>query len=727
MFVLLIGGSSVLMNAMIDKLNKNGHRVYLLTGQKEGHSSYHHVFEKYHFSYDSGSIKDILESIRPDVTVFTGAYDTNFDWSSPRQDSVRYMAGLMNILAACSMMKKGGRFLYLSSHEVYGAVYADAVKEEEPATPEGFKALALVQGEATCANYRRTQGTETFILRFDHLYWVPEKGKKSVDPCFRMCLEALKTGTVSFNERRSFSMLYLNDAVEMIYNILCREAPKHSCYHLSSMDEIGEKKLAEMIREELSAGVETADNTVGAGRRLILDSHRYIEEFDSKIFNGYDTGVKKVVHFMKRNYTSFLTEEDEGAGLVMKTWNNVRRIFRALFPFVENLICFIVFFFLNRLAAGSEFFARLDFYLLYVLLFAIVYGQQQAIFSGLLAVLGYCVQEMQVRPGFEILLDYNTYVWMAQLFIVGLSVGYLKDQIRFLKNESRAQMEYLNHQLSDISEINDSNVRMKQNFETQVVNHKDSLGKIYEISATLEQYGPEEVLFYAAQVLSRLMDCMDVAVYTVANGDYARLFSATSKDARKLGNSIKYTEMDDLYGELKERRVYINRNMKDKMPMMASAVYSEDDMQLVLMLWGIPWERMTLGEANRLTIVGYLIQNAVVRANRYLEALRNRRYVEGTNILDESAFTHLAKAFFDAKEKGLTEYVLLEIQTEGRHYEDVARALGASIRQTDYMGVLEGSRLCVLLSNTNQENAGGIVERFKKAGYDSRIEEGVLL
>ncbi len=108
MVVLLIGGSSVLMNAMIDKLNKNGHRVYLLTGQKEGHSSYHHVFEKYHFSYDSGSIKDILESIRPDVTVFTGAYDTNFDWSSPRQDSVRYMAGLMNILAACSMMKKGG-------------------------------------------------------------------------------------------------------------------------------------------------------------------------------------------------------------------------------------------------------------------------------------------------------------------------------------------------------------------------------------------------------------------------------------------------------------------------------------------------------------------------------------------------------------------------------------------------------------------------------------------
>ena len=34
MVVLLTGGSSVLMNALIDKLNKNGHRVYLLTGEE---------------------------------------------------------------------------------------------------------------------------------------------------------------------------------------------------------------------------------------------------------------------------------------------------------------------------------------------------------------------------------------------------------------------------------------------------------------------------------------------------------------------------------------------------------------------------------------------------------------------------------------------------------------------------------------------------------------------
>lgn len=725
MVVLLAGGGSVLMNAMIDKLNKNGHRVYLLTGKKENRFSYRRVFEKYNFPYDSGSIKDILDSVKPDVTVFTGAYDTNFNWESPRQEAVGYTAGLMNILSAFSMLKKG-RFFYLSSQEVYGDSHIDTIQEEEPQSPMGFRAMALAQGEEVCANYRRTQGTDTVVLRFDHLYWVPEKGETEDNPCFRMCLEALRTGKISANGRHSFSMIYLNDAVEQLYKLISAESLKKTCYHITSAEETDELKLAGMIQAEMDSGIEIVDNTVGMSSRLVLAGDRFAEEYSREIFCHYDEGVKQVVRFMKRHSSSFLTEEDSGGGLAVKAAHHTRRILKAFFPYLENLIGFVVFYLLESRAAESRFVARLDFYLLYVLLFAVVYGQRQAIFSGFLAVVGYIIGQMGSRGGFNVLVDYNTYVWMAQLFIVGLVVGYLKDQLQFITGENRSRERYLHGQLKDMEEINDSNVRMKHNFESQIVNHKDSLGKIYDVSSTLEQYGPEEVLFYAAQVLSKLMDCEDVAVYTVANGDYARLFSSTSRHARKMGNSIKYTAMEEMYGEIRERRVYINRNMEENMPMMASAVYSEDKMQLILMLWGIPWERMTLGEANRLTIVGFLIQNAVVRANRYLEALRNRRYVEGTNVLEESAFTLLAKAFFDAREKGLTEYVLLEILAQGENYEKVAGTLRSSIRQTDYLGILNGNRLYVLLSNTNRENADGIMERFRNVGYDCRVDETVM-
>ncbi len=728
MVVLLIGGGSVMMNAVIDKLNKNGHRVYLLTGRKDKKFSYRHVFEKFCFPYDSGSLKDIFESIKPEVTLFMGAYDTNFNWEEARQESVRYIGGLMNILAALSMVK-AGRFVYLSSQEVYGAAHVDDIREEDGPSPVGFKALALAQGEEICANYRKNQDLDTLVLRFDQVYWVPEKGGAEDDPCFRMCREALRTGKITANRRHVFSLLYLNDALEMAYKVMFAATRKYACYHISSMEQMGEMELAEKIRDVLGAGVEVVDSTVGMNRRLVLDGNRYREEHPTEIFTGWEKGVERVVTFMKRHSGSFFTQEDTGAGLGGKLWNSTRRICKALFPYIENLVLFVPFYLLHCSAAESAFFARLDFLLLYVLLFAAIHGQGQAVFSGLLAVAGYCAWQMKDRTGFQVLLDYNTYVWMAQLFIVGLVVGYLKDQLHFLRGESRARIQYLEGQLRDIEDINDSNVRMKHNFEAQVVNQKESLGKIYEITSSLEQYGPEEVLFYAAQVLSKLMDSQDVAVYTVANGDYARLFSATSSEARKLGNSIRYTDasMEELYNELKERRVYVNRNMADNLPMMASAVYSEDSMQLILMLWGIPWERMTLGESNRLTIVGYLIQNAVVRANHYLEALRNQRYVEGTKVLDEGAFTQLARAFLDARDKGLTEYVLLEVQAEGSNYEQVAVTLGSAIRQTDYLGILKGNRLYALLTNTGKENVGGVIERFQKAGYSCVIDEEAIL
>ena len=447
--------------------------------------------------------------------------------------------------------------------------------------------MAVAQGEEICENYRKTQGIETLVLRFDHLYGVPRKGQEESNLCFQMCLEALKTGKVSASDRRSFSMLYLNDAVELAYKVMMEEQPALYCYHISSMEEINEVNLAEAVIKAMGGGIRLVNNSVGDRYRLVLDGKAYQEEYDQRIFVHYEEGAEQVARYMKRHADSFISAEDTGGSRAARIWHGIKVGFKRVFPFVENLICFVPFFILNSKAAGSEYFNRLDFFLLYVLLFAIVYGQQQAIFSSLLAVVGYFLQQMYGRTGFEVLLDYNIYIWMAQLFIIGMVVGYMRDQLQFIRDENEEEVRYLSRKVDDIADINDSNVRMKQSFETQLVNQRDSLGKIYEITSSLEAYASEEVLFYAARVLGELMDSRDVAVYTVANGDYARLFSFTSKEAKKLGNSIKYTDMEDLYNDLKEHRVFINKKMDEKLPLMASAVYTEDQMELILMVWGI--------------------------------------------------------------------------------------------------------------------------------------------
>lgn len=726
MNVLLIGDDNRLVDAMINKLNKSNHRIYWLTGQKGKRAPRKHVFETYNFTYTDSSVKNIVESVMPDVVLFAGAYDTSFDWRHNGQEEVlRYTTAVVNILTACAVV--GGKFIYLSSQEVFDGSYANDIPEETAIAARGFKASAVAQGEGMCSSYRESQGVNTIILRLDHIYSIPEKDQEEGDPCFEMCLEALRTGKISANSRKKFSMLYLNDAVELIYKAVEKENVEQPCYHISSMEEIDEMQLAKFVKEKMGGATAVVDLSVGDGQRLILDGRRYQEEFGQKIFTGYEQGVDKVVQYMKQHSDQYLRTGDTGGKWSGKVWHTAKKVFKILLPFIECLVCFFLFYWLNRQTADSQYFEKLDFYLLYVLLFALVHGQQQAIFAALLSVLGYCIQQSYIHSVYEVLLDYNTYVWMAQLFIVGMVVGYMRDHLRHVREDHAEEIRRLYEKIEGITEINDSNVRMKQNFEAQLVNQKDSLGKIYEITSQLDQYGPEEVLFYAAQMIGRLMNSRDVAVYRVANGDYARLYSATSADARKLGSSIRYSAMDEMYEELKEGRVYINKNMADAMPLMASAVYSEGEMRLILMLWGIPWQRMTLAEANRLTIIGTLVQNALVRATRYLDSLRDRRYMEGTNVLNEEAFSGLVSAFLEARGKGLTECALLEIQPGKQNLAQAAKAVGGSMRATDYLGVLQDGKLYALLSNTSEENAKGVMERFQAVGCGSALREAGVL
>ena len=98
--------------------------------------------------------------------------------------------------------------------------------------------------------------------------------------------------------------------------------------------------------------------------------------------------------------------------------------------------------------------------------------------------------------------------------------------------------------------------------------------------------------------------------------------------------------------------------------------------------------------------------------------------MEDTGILTQEAFSLLVSAFFEAGDKGLTECTLLEVVVRNQEYGQAAKALAGSIRATDYMGVLGDGKLYVLLSNTDEKNAAGVMERFRKAGYECRSGKG---
>ena len=754
MDILLIGSTGSLMRKMVEKLHKEGHRIFVLTEEGKDTFFNRRVFETYRFAYDNACIREVFVSVKPQVTLFLGAYDKTFPWKTGMNTPVKFSSSLLNLLMSFSALRQG-RFIYLSSEEALEGFEATDDGYVERSKNISEKAQSIAMGEKTCLDYGKMTMGDVMVLRLGNLYGIPEDASELDNVCAQMCMDALDLGEIKLHAGRtvsaltakpvmemqeedltivegekSYRLLHVMDAVEFIYKMMTVSGHKSDVYQFSGKTLITQREMAELIisgmrtnQTEEDAPV-ILDSLLDSRTNVTLDMETADEEFGLFEMNPPRKALPILADYIKKHAGRFsrLSDRQESAwdAFVRKG----KEMIRAAVPFVENLILFIPFFMLNNRATDHEYFKHLDFYLLYVLLFAIVHGQQQAIFSCLLAIAGYFFRQMYWRSGFDVLLDYSTYVWMAQLLILGLVVGYMKDKLKAVKEESNNEVKFLSRQLADMSDINGSNVRVKDVLSDQLVNRNDSIGKIYEVTSSLDQYEPEEVLFYAADVIAKIMHCKDVAIYSVSGEVYARLVSSTSDKARSLGNSVHYKKMEQMYEVLCQKKVYINKNMTEEYPLMANAIFGGDQMQIIIMVWGISWERMTLGQANVLAIASYLTQNAVLRADKYMEVLRSQRYLGNTHVMEAEAFDQLVSAFLRAREKGFTKCTLINVtNTQGYAIEDLDKKLDNVLRDTDYVGLTAAGTIQVLLANSGPADAEFAIKRLQNAGFECYHEE----
>lgn len=721
MDIILTGADNAMMESLIGKLRKEGHRIFVLSNERVKKTKYKKIFEQYDFNYDNENMSAIIESICPDAVIFLGAFDGSYQWEKGQKEAVRYGEGLINVIEACAHLKQHPRFLYLSTCEVYTKHSPDNYGEHEEFCPVTVKAEAVRQGELICGNYFKSKRADAVVARLDHVYGNPILRSDLEEPMYGMLKSAIREGEIIADENHVFSMISIFDAVEFIYKLLITEDLQKRVYNLSSEEEISELEVANLLVTGLNKKVEVK-KTTGEPHRVVLSQKRFLDEFKGEVFHSYEEDLPLLARQIKARQGEFFDEVEVEETALRRFYKKMKVFLRAILPYFETAALFVPAFMLNNRATGSDYFANLDFYLLYVLFIAIIHGQQQAMIAGVLAVAGYFFRQQYDRSTFDVMLDYNTYVWIAQLFIVGLVVGNLKDRLQVIRDEDTNEIKYLNSQVKDITEINTNNVLIKNTMEEQLINQNDSFGKIYEITSTLDQYAPEEVLFYAAEVLRELLHTEDVAIYSVANGDYARLFAATSPLARSLGNSLKYTDMTELYVYISSDQVYINRDMKEGYPQMANALFSEGKMQLIIMTWGLPLERLNLSQANMMRIAGFLIQNAVLRANRYMEALESTRYVENTNLLEEEAFNSLLEAFLTARDRELTQCCVLQLPKFSAEEEpEAVEQVSKTLRNSDYLGKRSDGRIYILLSNTDAKSADYVINRLEGLGIEASL------
>ncbi|MGF7142329.1 nucleoside-diphosphate-sugar epimerase [Anaerotaenia torta] len=720
--ILIVGSYGTFTEELINKFYKENWNIYMLSSKKKLLRP-SHVFEHYIFPYDSASVREVIISVRPDVVLFTGAYDPLYSWKdeSVKEETLNYVAGLNNLLM-CAATLGVRHFIYVSSDKVFEDEYIVDIREDMTTTPNSFSGMTISQGENMALHFNQTTQMEVTVARIAGMYGIPANREACTDIYSRMCMKTLVAGRLKVNAKRVLSALYVRDGVEALYLLAVAPERKHSLYHISSMEEVTEDAVARLIQENYSHPVEIADQTVGLKHRTILSNERFCSEFTFEIRNSYKEMIPLIISYMKKHKNLFLYREEEQERKDIQY--RLLHLFKKTFPFLECVVFFIPFFLLNNRAAGSTYFEGINFYLLYVLLFAMMHGRQQAIFSSMLSVIGYCFRQMYTESGFSLLIDVNTYIWIAHIFVVGLTVGHLKDRFREMEQDKNERIQFLTGRLNDITVINSSNTKLKNYFADRLISSSEGVGRIYEITSRLERAKTGEVLFAALDTIAEIMETPDVAIYLVSGSAYCRLASASSERARSLGKSIPISRYSEIFEILTLKQVYVNRSLDNQLPMMASALFDNgNNMRIIILLWDMPYERMTLYEANLLTIVGALVYSVVVRDADYLDALAYRRYIAGTAILQEEAFAAMLDIYRNAGEKGYVESCVLYIGKEAMSLPDIANRLKGVFRDTDYVGAMPDGNLAVLLTNTNSQEAVHVRKRLEEKGIVTYLEK----
>ncbi len=158
------------------------------------------------------------------------------------------------------------------------------------------------------------------------------------------------------------------------------------------------------------------------------------------------------------------------------------------------------------------------------------------------------------------------------------------------------------------------------------------------------------------------------------------------------------------------------------------AVISTDDknnMRIVIFIWDIPYEQMTLYEANLLTVVSALVYSVAVREADYLDALAYRRFIPETAILQESAFEEMVDIYKRVGEKGYAESTMFYVQKGSMSMKQLNDNMQPLLRDTDYMGIMPDGALAVLLTNTNEQEAIYVRNRLEENNIATYLENKI--
>jgi nucleoside-diphosphate-sugar epimerase len=221
------------------------------------------------------------------------------------EDPVRTLK--LNTSATFALLDKlrpKGKFLFVSSSEVYSGLSRPPFKESEigttdPSHPRACYIEGKRGGEAISAAYR-ARGVDAKSARLAHAYGpgTRKDDRRVVNALIQKALDGRIDLLDRGEARRTY--IYVADAVEIMWNVLLKG--REATYNVGGDSRVTIAELARKIGASLNVPVAfpaEAKGLAGAPEDVSLDMSRVHAEFGARAYVPFDQGLARTIEWQK--------------------------------------------------------------------------------------------------------------------------------------------------------------------------------------------------------------------------------------------------------------------------------------------------------------------------------------------------------------------------------------------------------------------------------------------
>lgn len=642
----------------------------------------------------SGELGGIFDAYGFDRVVYFSNYLTCHGLMSGEMEQLRR-------ILQCCCQRKGIQVLYLSGPEAGYCL-------------ETGKTVLAEAAENLCIHYRKYEGLQIRILRLLYLY----SSEYQNDFLYRLMEQMNRENSVIFldsPEQRLFFMC-MEDLAELLFRLFDSWPEEEAvlcvpeCFGLTFENLVAELK-------KLSPGLEVA-----WGGKSILQE---IPDNDKVLRRMYGWFPRiSVLTELPSLYQRYLEGSGKKPGWAerLDAWRQRTRHWRQV---VELGLGFVLMELLMRTVGNQVQFKLIDIRLLFVVILSTIYGMNIGISAAALASFSLIAAYVRQGTGWTTLF-YQPSNWIPFIayFMVGAICGYVRmkdwDELAFKRKEN----ELIQDKFFFVRRLYLETLEDKREYKKQIIGSQDSFGKIFHITQQLDVVHPQEIFIRTIKILEDTLENHTISMYSFGqNRNFARLEAASGMIWRRVPNSIRMEDYQELIQPLEEGEVWSNTRLMEGYPMYAAGI-RRDGLVLMIFVQEAEYSQMSLYYVNLLKILCGLVETALLRALDYQAAYRDVQYLSGSRIMKEQYFLERLRLYHSMREEKLAEYTLVRLERGEMDLEEAEHLLTYKIRENDVVGVTTDGTLYVILIQTDQEHAAIVTNRLEDSGFHCTVCAG---